>query len=56
MAKMTKTQILRMLVSIEMKAGKLAFGGPGTPNPQVLSVQDYIAIQKITKKAFNKLK
>ena len=49
MAKMTKTQMKRSLVRMRNKAFDLV-------KPGVFSVNDYAAINKIVKKAENKLK
>ena len=54
MPKMTKTQARRALDAIKSKAFKL-MGAVG-PYPEVLSVADYSAINKIVKKAHNRLK
>jgi len=52
MAKMTKTQISRMLSSMQTKAGKLFM----EEKYSVFTTQDYIAIEKILVKAAKRLK
>ncbi len=56
----TKTQAANMLVAIEQKAGKMAFGRMGKSKMAkvgtVLTAQDFIAIKKIVDKGFKRLK
>lgn len=56
MAKMTKTQQIRMLQSILQKAGKLSSLRQTTSGIAPISIQDLIAIDKIVKKGLNRLK
>ena len=54
MAKMTKTQVKNMLNAIRMKSFKL-LGAIG-PYDAILTVADYTAIDKIIKRALNRVK
>lgn len=56
----TKTQAYNMLIAIENKASRMAFGRLGKSKSAragtVLSATDWIAIKKIVDKGFKRLK
>tara|TARA_R100000963_G_C4627699_1_gene93533 strand:+ start:390 stop:560 length:171 start_codon:yes stop_codon:yes gene_type:complete len=50
MAKMTKTQALRLIQDVQTKTNKLYFWKRGKERIDVVSVADLVAIEKITSK------